>query len=280
MAEITSAQIAKLRAMTNAGMMDCKRALTETQGDLDAAVDYLRKKGMASAAKKALREAREGLIVKYIAPDRKSGVLVEVNCQTDFVARNEGFRAFCDKVAESLAANPKADLEALRVEQVAKTGENVQVPRHTRLEAGANGVLAAYIHHGSKIGVLLEVGAGKAETLNHEDFKQLVGDITLQIAAATPVAVCREQVDPALIAKEREIGTEQAKGKPAAAVEKIIQGKLEKYFQTVCLVDQGFVKRNGEVSVKEHAASVGKALGDTIEIRRFVRYQLGDSISA
>lgn len=280
MAEITSAQIAKLRAMTNAGMMDCKRALTETKGDLDAAVDYLRKKGMASAAKKALREAREGLIVKYIAPDRKSGVLVEVNCQTDFVARNEGFRAFCDKVAELLATNPKADLEALRVEQVAKTGENVQVPRHTRLEAGPNGVLAAYIHHGSKIGVLLEVGAGKAETLNHDDFKQLVGDITLQIAAATPVAVCREQVDPALVAKEREIGAEQAKGKPAPAVEKIIQGKLEKYFQTVCLVDQGFVKRNGEVSVKEHAASVGKALGDTIEIRRFVRYQLGDSISA
>jgi elongation factor Ts len=279
MADITSSLIAKLREMTNAGMMDCKRALTETNGDLNGAVDLLRKKGMATAAKKALRDAREGIIVQHILPGSKAGVLVEVNCETDFVAKNEKFRAFADSLAKSLASNPGADLEAIRVEQVAKTGENIRIPRHARLEVTGNGIVAAYIHTGSKIGVLVEMSAGQAATTENDNFKQLVRDITLQIAAASPLAMSREQLDPAVIAKEREIGAEQVKNKPPQAIAKIVEGKLEKFFQTVCLLDQGFVKKNSEISVKEHIASVAKELGDELTVKRFVRYQLGESIT-
>ncbi len=280
MADITSSLIAKLREMTNAGMMDCKRALTETNGDLNGAVDLLRKKGMATAAKKALRDAREGIIVQHILPGSKAGVLVEVNCETDFVAKNEKFRAFADSLAKSLAVNPGADLEAIRVEQVAKTGENIRIPRHARLEVTGNGIVAAYIHTGSKIGVLVEMSAGQAATTENDIFKQLVRDITLQIAAASPQAISREQLDPAVIAKEREIGAEQVKNKPPQAIAKIVEGKLEKFFQTVCLLDQGFVKKNSEISVKEHLACVAKELGDELAVKRFVRFQLGEAIAS
>jgi hypothetical protein len=152
MAEVTPSLIARLREMTSAGMMDCKKALVETNGDLQAAVDVLRKRGRASAAKKALREAREGVIVQHILPGARVGVLAEINCETDFVAKNEGFRAFCDAAAKSLASNPQADLEPLRVEQVAKTGENVRLARFQRLEVTGHGIVAAYIHTGAKIG--------------------------------------------------------------------------------------------------------------------------------
>jgi elongation factor Ts len=277
MADITPALIAKLRELTNAGMMDCKKALVETQGDLQAAVDVLRKRGMASAARKALREAREGVIAQHILPGSKAGVLVEFNCETDFVAKNESFRAFCDTVARTLAASPGTDVEALRVEQVAKTGENIRIARHQRLDVTGHGIVAAYIHTGAKIGVLAEVGAGLPATVEKDDFKQLVRDITLQIAAASPLAVSRDGLDPAIIAKEREIGAEQVKNKPPQAIAKIVEGKLEKFFQTVCLIDQGFVKRNAEVTVKEHVAGVAKQLGDEIVIRRFLRFQVGEA---
>lgn len=279
MAEITAANVAKLREMTSAGMMDCKKALTEAGGDMDKAVDLLRKSGAASAAKKALRDAREGVIAQYIAPGGKAGVLVEVNCETDFVARNESFRAFCDEVARKVAADPKADLEADRQAAVARIGENIKLTRNARMEVSGNGLIAAYIHTGAKVGVLVEVGAGKPETATRDEFKQLVKDITLQIAAGHPHAVSREQVAPEVIAKEREIAaqSDRLKGKPAQAMEKILQGVLEKFYQTYCLVDQGFVKRNSEISVKDHVAEVGKQLGDELSIRRFVRFQVGES---
>ena len=277
--EITAAAVAKLREMTNAGMMDCKKALIEANGDLEAAVTILRKKGAATASTKGAREAREGVIAAEIAPDGRLGVLVEVNCQTDFVARNEMFRAFADNVARKLAKNPKTDFEAERVEMVAKIRENIQIPRHSRMEVNGNGMIAAYIHTGAKVGVLVEVGAGKESTVAHEEFKQLVKDITLQIAAGHPHAVSREQVPAAVVAKEREIASQsdRLKGKPPQAMEKIIQGVVEKFYQSYCLVDQGFVKRNSEVSVKEHVGSVAKQLGDEITIRRFVRFQVGES---
>ncbi|NOS68773.1 MAG: translation elongation factor Ts [Verrucomicrobia bacterium] len=279
MAEITAANVGKLREMTGAGMMECKRALVEAQGDMDKAVDILRKSGAASAAKKALRDAREGLIAQHITPGGKSGVLVEVNCETDFVARNDSFRAFCDDIAKKVAANASVDLEADRQAAVGKIGENIKIARNARMEVSGNGLVAAYIHTGAKVGVLVEVGAGKDSTVTSEEFKQLVKDITLQIAAGHPFAVSREQVAPEVIAKEREIAaqSDRLKGKPAQAMEKILQGVLEKFYQTYCLVDQGFVKRNSEISVKDYVAEVAKKLGDEITIRRFVRFQVGEA---
>ena len=279
MAEITPAVVAKLREMTGAGMMECKKALTAASGELEAAVDILRKSGSASAAKKATRDANEGLIAQFILPGGKAGVLVEINCETDFVARNDSFRAFCDELAKKIAANPAVDLEADRIAAVARIGENIKIARHARLEVSGNGLVAAYIHTGAKVGVLVEVGAGKAETTSREEFKQLVKDITLQIAAGHPQAVSREEVPAEVVAKEREIAaqSDRLKGKPAAALEKILAGVLDKFFQTYCLVDQGFVKRNSEVSVKEHVGQVAKQLGDEITIRRFLRFQVGET---
>jgi elongation factor Ts len=282
MAEITAAAVAKLREMTNAGMMDCKKALTETKGDLNAAVDVLRKKGAATASAKAAREAREGVIVQNISADGRLGVLVEINSESDFVARNDLFRAFTEEVAKKLAANPNADLEPDRQAAVAQIRENIKIPRHARMEVTGNGMVAAYIHTGAKVGVLVEVGAGKPSTIGNDAFKQLVRDITLQIAAGSPSAVSREQVPAEVVTKEREIAlqSDRLKGKPAKALEKILEGVLEKFYQTYCLVDQGFVKKNSEISVKEHIASVAKELGDEITIRRFVRFQVGESPAA
>jgi len=282
MAEITASTVAKLREMTNAGMMDCKKALLEAQGDINSAVDILRKKGQVISSTKGGKEAKEGVIAQYIAPGGRLGVLVEINSQTDFVARNEMFRAFADDIAKRLAADPKADFEADRVNMVAKIRENIQIPRHARMEVTGNGMIAGYIHTGAKVGVLVEVGAGKESTVAHEDFKQLVKDITLQIAAGHPYAVSRDQVPPDVIAKEREIAaqSDRLKGKPPQAIEKILQGMLDKFYQSYCLVDQGFVKKNSEVSVKEHVGSVAKQLGDEITIRRFVRFQVGESLAS
>jgi elongation factor Ts len=205
-------------------------------------------------------------------------VLLEVNCETDFVAKNDSFRAFGDEVARLLATDTAADLEALRVAQVSKIRENIKISRHRRLEVSGHGMIAAYIHTGAKVGVLVEVGASKEATVGQEDFRHFVRDITLQVAAASPLSVTRDQVAPALVAKEREIAAEQVKNKPPQAIARIIEGKLEKYYQTVCLLDQGFLKKNSEVTVKEHLASLNQQLGEAIMIRRFVRYQVGEVI--
>ncbi|MDB6024635.1 MAG: Elongation factor Ts, partial [Verrucomicrobiales bacterium] len=226
--------------------------------------------------------AKEGVIAQYIAPGAKSGILVEINCETDFVARNEGFKAFCDTVAKKLLADPAADVETDRVAAVAKIGENVLITRNHRMEVKGNGLIAAYIHTGAKVGVLVEVGAGKEATVQSEEFKQLVRDITLQIAAANPTAVTRAEIPADVIAKEREIAaqSDRLKGKPAQAIEKILEGVMDKYFQTICLIDQGFVKKNSEVTVKEHIGGVAKQLGDEITVRRFVRFQVGEAAAA
>ncbi|MDQ6631014.1 MAG: translation elongation factor Ts, partial [Verrucomicrobiota bacterium] len=187
------------------------------------------------------------------------------------------FRAFCDGIAARLAANPKADLESERAAQVAKIGENIKISRHARLEVKGNGLVAAYIHTGAKVGVLVEVGAQKETTVASEEFKQLVRDITLQIAAAHPLVVLREELDPNVIAKEKEIAADQVKNKPPQAVAKIIEGKLEKFYQNFCLIDQGFVKKNSEITVKEHLGGIAKQLGDEIAIRHFVRFQVGET---
>lgn len=280
MAGITANDVAKLREMTNVGMMECKKALVEANGDINLAVEILRKKGIASAAKKASREAREGVITQYIQPGARVGVLVEVNCETDFVARNEVFKNFADLVARKLAENPNAEFETERLDAFNRLRENIKVSRFTRYEVEGNGLIAAYIHTGSKVGVLVEVGAGKEETVHNDVFKNLVKDITLQIAAANPSVVSRENVPRDVLAKEREIAAEQVKNKPPQVIEKIVAGKLEKFYQAYCLLDQGFVRENGEISVKEHINNIAKTLGDTIVVRRFVRYQVGESFAS
>jgi len=277
MADITAGAVAKLREMTGAGLMDCKKALTEAQGDLGTAGDLLRKRGAATAVSKASREAKEGVIAQHIASGGRLGVLVELNCETDFVGRNETFRAFADDVARRLATDPSANFDKEVQELVAKIRENIKIARNARMEVSGNGMIAAYIHTGAKIGVLVEVGAGKESTAAHEEFKQLVKDITLQIAAGHPFSVSRDQVPADLLAKEKEIAADQVKNKPPQAIAKIVEGKLEKFYQTYCLVDQGFVKKNSEISVKEHIGQVAKQLGDEITIRRFVRFQVGEN---
>ena len=279
MAEITPALVGQLRAMTGAGLMACKKALDETKGDLNAAIDLLRKQGAAAAVKKADRAANEGLIGQSVVSGGKVGSLIEVNCETDFVARNDGFKAFVSELAAKVASSPGADLEADRVAAVAKIGENIQVRRAQRLEVAGVGAVAAYIHTGGKVGVLVEVGATNEATVAHEDFRQLLRDVTLQIAAASPVSVSRSEVPQAIIDKEREIAAQSdaLKGKPAAAMEGILKGRLNKYFETNCLLEQGFVK-NPDLKVEAHVASVGKSLGDTITVRRFLRFQVGEAI--
>jgi len=182
----------------------------------------------------------------------------------------------------ALAENPAASLETLRTDAIARIRENIKIARHQRFEVSGNGLVAAYIHTGAKVGVLVEVGAGNEATTTRDDFRQLVKDITLQIAAASPVAVSRDQMDPAIVAKEKEIvaASDLLKNKPPQALAKIIEGKLEKFFQTACLLDQGFVKRNSEITVGEHLATVAKQLDDQITIRRFVRFQVGEAFAS
>jgi len=280
MAEITPALVGQLRAMTGAGLMACKKALDETQGDLQGAVDLLRKQGAAAAVKKADRAANEGLVGQAVLNGGRVGALIEVNCETDFVARNDSFKSFVNELAAKVAtADPSLDLEADRVAAVARIGENIQIRRQQRLEVQGHGLIAAYIHTGGKVGVLVEVGAGKPESTASEDFKQLVRDITLQIAAASPVAIRRSDVPAEVIEKEKEIASQSdaVKNKPPQAIAKIIEGKLAKFYETACLLEQGFVK-NPDLKVEAQVAAVGKSLGDTLEVRRFLRFQVGEAI--
>jgi elongation factor Ts len=278
---VIDAQLVKtLREKTNAGLMECKRALAETAGDLEAAIDVLRKKGAASAAKKADREAKEGIIAQAIAPGAKVGVIVEVNCETDFVAKNDQFRAFTEELAKKIATEPNADLEPDRVAAVQKCGENIQIRRHARVEVTGNGLVAAYIHTGGKVGVLVEVGADKDATTASEDFKQLVRDITLQIAAANPVCIDRSEVPADLVARERAIYADQVpKDKPANIIEKIIDGKMGKFYSGACLLEQAFIK-NPDQTINQLIGEKSKALGDKIVIRRFLRYMVGEAVAA
>ncbi len=279
MSTVIDAQLVKtLREKTNAALMECKRALGETGGDLEAAVDVLRKKGAATAAKKADREAKEGIIAQAILPGAKVGVIVEVDCETDFVAKNEQFKSFTDEIARKIAAEPDVDLEPGRVAAVQRIGENIQIRRHARVEVTGNGLVAAYIHTGGKVGVLVEVGADKQETTAHEDFKQLVRDITLQIAAANPVCIGRAEVPAELVARERAIYAGQAPtDKPAQMIEKIVDGKMGKFYAGACLLEQPFIK-NPDQTIAQLIDAKSKALGDKIAIRRIVRYMVGEKV--
>jgi elongation factor Ts len=273
-------QVAALREKTGSGMMECRKALVEADGNLEAAVDILRAKGKANADKKADRAANQGVIAQSLVNGNKVGLLLEVNCETDFVAKNDSFLATTADWAKSLAENPATDLETLRVEAIQKIGENIQIRRNVRFEVAGNGAVASYIHLGGKIGVLLEVGTGNADTAEKEEFKQFVRDVTLHIAAASPVCMTRDQVPAELADRERAICFEKApKDKPEPVVEGIVKGMMNKFFATACLLEQGFVK-NPDQTITALADEKSKVLGDKIEIRRFARFQVGEELAS
>ncbi len=278
MAQITAADVSKLRTMTGVSMMECKKALVASGGDFDAAVKTLRELGVAVAAKRAEKAANQGLISSKISGDASKAVIVEVNCETDFVARNADFVKFVDKVAETAleGGNPAEVMKEEVSAQVSAIGEKIEIRRSQRFELQGSGLLASYIHMGGKVGVLLELGCEKQETVSKADFAEVAKDITLQIAASAPRWLDSSEVPADVVASEREIYANQMKdqNKPANIIEKIIDGKISKFYGENCLVDQVFVK-DSELTICKLLDKVGKQVGDKLFIRRFVRYQLG-----
>ena len=278
MANFTNKDVMTLREQTGVGMMDCTQALIATDGNFEEAVKFLREKGMASAAKKADRIAAEGLVVSYVSEDHKVGVIVEVNCETDFVAKTENFQELVAGIAAHVAKSNPADMDALNAseieegktvaalitESIAKIGENISLRRFARYEA-AEGMVAAYIHGGGKIGVLVSMTAG-TEELGH--------DVAMHIAAANPGYLNREQVPTAELEHEKAVLTEQARneGKPENIIEKMVIGRIQKYYKEVCLVDQAFIK-------SDDGEAVSKLLKKAnAEVVRFVRFEMGEGL--
>jgi len=292
MAAVTAAMVKELRERTNAGMMDCKKALLAADGDMDKAIDWLREKGLAQAAKKASRVAAEGVVAQYVTPCGCTGVIVEVNCETDFVAKTDNFAAFANNVAKHIAKANPADVDELMnqkfVDDETKTisdlvseatvaiGEKISVRRFARFQT--EGVVATYIHMGGKVGVLVEVATSE-EGKNNDDVKQFAHDLSLQIAAAKPEAVRREEVDSEKLEKEREIQRAKAleAGKPEKIVDRIVDGQIEKYYKEVCLLDQQFVK-DPDKTIKGLMAEVSKAAGAPLDVVRFARFERGEGI--
>ncbi len=280
MAEISAALVKALRDETNVGMMECKRALVEAGGDKAAALTILRERGLAIAAKKASRAANQGVIASALAADGRAGSLIEVNCETDFVAKNEGFRAFVQGLAERAAAADVNLADASRAAvtaKVAEIGENIVVRRSLRYARSDAGAVTSYIHHGSTIGVLLEVACGKPDTPAQPAFRDAVKDLCLQVAASSPRYTDRTAVPTDVLAAERAIYAAQVKGKPAPILDKIVDGKLNKFYEQVCLVDQPFV-RDPQVKVSARLKEQAALLGDTLTVVRFARFQVGEAI--
>lgn len=274
----TAKDVMALRERTGAGMMDCKKALTECNGDAEKAIDFLREKGLAAAAKKAGRIAAEGIVGSYMTDDRKVGVIVEVNCETDFVAKTDDFKAFVATIAKQIAVKNPATVEELMEqtlvddpaktvnmllnEAVAKIGEKISIRRFQRAE----GVVDTYVHLGGKIGVLVDVeGEAVAEKLH---------DVAMQIAAAKPNCISRDDVNQADVEKEKEILRAQAlnepKPKPEAIIEKMVSGRIEKYYKEVCLMEQPFVKDQDQ--------SVGQMVGGAFKVLSFTRFEMGEGL--
>ena len=275
--EISAALVKELRDETNVGMMECKKALIEAGGDKEKAVKILRERGLAIAGKKASRLAKEGVVAAEIVGGGKTGVMIEVNCETDFVARNESFKDLIQQllgIAKGITGSLADAAKDLVVSKIASIGENIIVRRNVRYDVQGEGIVASYIHLGGKVGVLVEVGAGKAESTTNPTFREMVKDITLHIAACNPHYLTRKDVPETVLAAEKDIYAKQVQGKPANIVEKIVVGKLEKYFSQVCLVEQGFVK-DPDQTVTELLTAKGKELGDQFTIRRFTRFQVG-----
>lgn len=313
MAEITAQLVKELRERTGAGMMECKKALVEANGNLAEAEVVLRKRGIAGATKKESRATKQGLVSAHISNDGKLGVLVEVNCESDFVARTEDFQTLTSDIAAHIAetkpqvvrleevteaerANFKAHLALYEQKftkdqsttvgefvktKIAKLGENISISRFTIYQVNGNGIVGHYIHTGSQIGVLLEVNTQSQDITAKEEFRTVVRDVAMQIAAASPQCVGKEQVSQDLLNKEREIQKDRARaeGKPEKMLDKIVEGRMGKFYEEVCLLEQPFIRENS-VTVGELLKTVSKKLNDNISIARFVRFKVGDSHDA
>ena len=280
MAEISAALVMELRAETNVGMMECKKALQDAGGDKVKAVQLLRERGLATAGKKASRAANSGVIAAKTTADGRTGVLLEVNCETDFVARNEIFQGFVGELLAK-ALRSEGELAPLVKDQVAariaQIGENIVVRRNVKFAVQGEGLIATYIHLGSKVGVMLELGWAKPETAAHAACVELAKDLTLHVAACAPHYLDRQAVPGKVLAVEREIYAKQVENKPANIIEKIVNGKVEKFYSQVCFVEQPFVK-DQDVTVTKLLAAKSKDVGDTLSVRRFARFQLGEEI--
>ena len=283
----TAKDVQALREKTGCGMMDCKKALVECDGNMDAAVDFLREKGLAQAAKKATRVAAEGMV--YAAEIDGVGVVVEINAETDFVAGSDGFKALTKKVAGVIARQNPADVDALLekpmgeetvsselTEMIHIMGENMKISRFAARKA-ENGALASYIHMGGKIGVLVEFAFEKAETAQAESFKTFAHDVALQVAAVAPICATRDQVPAETVEHEKQIYMAQAaeSGKPEAIQEKMAVGRLEKFYKQSVLTEQEFIK-DSSLTIKKYAEQVSKELGDTITVVAFDRLVRGE----
>jgi elongation factor Ts len=295
MAAITPQLVKELRERTQAGMADCKNALVEADGDPEKAVEIILKKGLAKSAKRAGAVASEGEVRAYVAADAKSGVLVEVNIQTDFAARNEKFKTFvgdCLKVAAGAKDGQKLDelpypggsktVGDVMNELIAQIGEKISIRRFARLDLSAPaGAIHSYVHLGGKIGVLLETTANSAETAARPEFKKFIDDAAMQVAAMNPLFMNRTEVPKTSIDKQREIYVaqlrEEAKPKPEAAWPKIIEGKLNKWYTEICLLEQESVLVPGS-SIEQVRSQVAKETGGTLELKRFVRFERGEGI--
>jgi elongation factor Ts len=291
---INAEMIKVLRGATGAGVLDCKKALETAEGDFDKAIEYLREKGLDAAAKKASRKANDGLVNVLVDEAGRLGAIVEVNCETDFVARTEDFQAFVGAmvkqvtqegdVAEvpALLKRPFIEDQSVTVGEhlsqlVAKLGENMVLRRFARLERDGNGLIEGYVHLGSRIGVLVEVAVGREDAARNATFRELVHDLALQIAAAAPQYISPDDVPDPVVEAERAKYRAQAdeEEKPDHIKERIISGKLDKWYEEVCLLRQPFVK-DGDQSISALLAQKSKELGAPLGVERFVRYELGE----
>jgi len=276
--KITTAMIKELRDATSLGIADCKKALEATNGDFDAAIKILREKGAAVAAKRANKEAKEGKIDAVVSDNGQSAAMIEVNCETDFVTRNSDFQALVEELkneALNYETGKMADAVLPKIEEkMASTGEKIQFRRNVKWTVQNTGAITSYIHMGGKVGVLVEVGCENPETLKNPVFRELSKDLTLHIAAAAPEYLTREDVPDVVLKNEREIYAKQMEGKPENIIEKILVGKINKFYSQVCLMEQPFVK-DDKKTVMDLVKQKSEELNDTLTVRRFIRYQLG-----
>ncbi len=281
MTDITAQLVKELRDATGVSMMECKKALQEAEGNVEQATTILRKRGVAIASKKASRSANQGLIGSAITDDGKIGSLVEVNCETDFVARNKVFRQFVDDLSRracSTEGNLKEEIKDELTQKITELGENTLLKRYDRFQLQGTGKLGSYIHLGGKVGVLIEVGCKKEDAVSSQVFTDLVKDLTLHVAAANPTYLKPEEVPQDVLEAERKIYAEQVKDKPENIIDKIVEGKMGKFYEEICLLQQGFVKEP-KISITALLESKSKEIDDNIVIRRFLRYQLGEDQS-
>ena len=275
----TGSDVIALRQKTGAGVLDCKKALTETDGDMEKAIDYLREKGIAKAAKKASRIAAEGIVSAKI--EGKTGVLVEVNCETDFVANGDKYREFVSGIADYVVKNDVKDIDALveakkdeTIEATATIGEKIAIRRFVKYVASDNGIVESYIHMGGKVGVLVEI-----EGCTCEKAHELAHDIALQIAAAKPLYLTAAEVPAEVLEHEKEILKAQAlnEGKPVNIIDRMVEGRVKKYYDEFCLMNQAFIKDPG-LTIEKLVANVGKEMGKTLTVKRFTRFEMGEGL--